>query len=464
MTKRIFALLAASAILTTVAWCQEIPLRNWKVPEYWSPPAEPTTGNPGVHANSGPISTGMLTFVAISPCRLMETRFISAAAFGPPSLIGQLPRTVSIPGNCGVPFAAAYSLNFTVVVPSGGVLGFLTAYPDTLPQPPNIATLNAPLGGVIGNSAIVPGGPVTGGINVFATNNTDLIIDINGYFIDAVDKPGNGGTDNVGVGLGTLQSSTGNANTAVGTSALQSNTNGLANSAFGFFALSSHTKGQFNSGFGWNALKGLISGSSNVALGALALEKATGSRNVAIGISAGASLVTGNDNIYISSGSLASESGVIRIGSTGGPQFSTFIGGIYGVSLTNTLPVEINSTGQLSAPNLSSRRYKDDIQDMAGSSDNLMRLRPVTFRYKQSAQDGTKPLQYGLIAEEVEQLYPEAVVYNLAGQIEAVQYSKINAMLLNEVQKQHRQLEQQNAEIQSLNEHLSRLESTLNPR
>jgi hypothetical protein len=123
--------------------------------------------------------------------------------------------------------------------------------------------------------------------------------------------------------------------------------------------------------------------------------------------------------------------------------------------LHKTVDTTVNSNGQLgTAPNVSSRRYKDDIQDMAESSDNLMRLRPVTFRYKQPAPDGTKPLQFGLIAEEVQQLYPDAVDYNAAGQVESVQYHKINAMLLNEVQKQRR-------EIQSLQNRLSHLESLL---
>jgi hypothetical protein len=66
----------------------------------------------------------------------------------------------------------------TVVAP--GPLGFLTAWPEGVTQP-FVATLNAPLGGIIGRGAIVPAG--TGGaMSVFVTNPTDLVIDINGYF------------------------------------------------------------------------------------------------------------------------------------------------------------------------------------------------------------------------------------------------------------------------------------------
>lgn len=57
----------------------------------------------------------------------------------------------------------------------------------------------------------------------------------------------------------------------------------------------------------------------------------------------------------------------------------------------------------------SSRRFKKDIQDMGNASANLMRLRPVTYRYKQSFDDGSEPIQYGLIAEELAEVYPDLV-------------------------------------------------------
>jgi hypothetical protein len=66
----------------------------------------------------------------------------------------------------------------------------------------------------------------------------------------------------------------------------------------------------------------------------------------------------------------------------------------------------------------SSRRYKEDIPDMGDATGNLIRLRPVTFRYKQPFEDGSKPIQYGLIAEEVAKVYPELVAYSTDGKIE----------------------------------------------
>jgi hypothetical protein len=83
--------------------------------------------------------------------------------------------------SCGIPNTAqAYSLNMTVVVPTGGSLTYLTAYPAG-EAVPIASTVNAVTGGAVGSGAIVPAG--TGGaISVYVSNNTDLLIDVSGYF------------------------------------------------------------------------------------------------------------------------------------------------------------------------------------------------------------------------------------------------------------------------------------------
>jgi hypothetical protein len=55
---------------------------------------------------------------------------------------------------------------------------------------------------------------------------------------------------------------------------------------------------------------------------------------------------------------------------------------------------------------------------MGAASDGLLRLRPVTFRYKKRYADGSKPIQYGLVAEEVADVYPDLVVRGKDGQVE----------------------------------------------
>ena len=84
---------------------------------------------------------------------------------------------------------------------------------------------------------------------------------------------------------------------------------------------------------------------------------------------------------------------------------------------------------------------------MGDASNGLMSLRPVTFRYKQPYKDGSKPIDYGLIAEEVAQVYPDLAVEGADGEIETVQYQKLTPMLLNELQKQNGQIQSQNSQL-----------------
>jgi len=125
------------------------------------------------------------------------------------------------------------------------------------------------------------------------------------------------------------------------------------------------------------------------------------------------------------------------------------VAGVLGTTVASGQQVYIGYDGRLGTIN-SSRRYKDDIQDMGESSRGLLKLRPVTFRYKQRAPDGSKPLQYGLIAEEVADVYPDAVGYTAAGQPDSVEYHKINAMLINEVQRQYREIEELKSSLNEL--------------
>ena len=111
----------------------------------------------------------------------------------------------------------------------------------------------------------------------------------------------------------------------------------------------------------------------------------------------------------------------------------------------------IDSAGQLGTVS-SSRRFKEDIADMGDSSRGLMDLRPVTYRYKQPFADGSKPIQYGLIAEEVAEVYPDLVAHSVDGQIETVKYQVLDSMLLNEIQRQQ-------AQIRKLEERLAKLEA-----
>ena len=127
-----------------------------------------------------------LAFYPITPCRIADTRN-ATAPLGGPSLAAQTTRTFPVQQSaCGVPTSAqAYALNFAAVPP--GPLGFLTAWPTGQPQP-TVASLNDPTGTVAANAVVVPAGS-NGAVDVFTTDNTDLVIDMNGYFA----PPGPGG-------------------------------------------------------------------------------------------------------------------------------------------------------------------------------------------------------------------------------------------------------------------------------
>jgi large repetitive protein len=122
-----------------------------------------------------------LQLVTLPPCRIMDTRN-PAGPLGGPFIAGTMTRTIPIPSSaCGVPEnAAAYSLNITVV-PRAGTLGYLTVWPTGQSQP-FVSTLNSIDGSVLANAAIVPAG-TNGSIDAYATDDTELIIDINGYFV-----------------------------------------------------------------------------------------------------------------------------------------------------------------------------------------------------------------------------------------------------------------------------------------
>lgn len=86
---------------------------------------------------------------------------------------------------------------------------------------------------------------------------------------------------------------------------------------------------------------------------------------------------------------------------------------------------------------------------MSDASAALLQLRPETFRYKAGTDLAGPRLQYGLVAEEVAEVYP-GMVATKDGKPETVMYQYLAPMLLNEFQKQQRTIEAQAAEIAEL--------------
>jgi len=509
--------------------------------------------------------TTLLVFVAMPPCRVVDTRSGMGfnGDFGPPTLAGGTRRTFPIQSSttCVIPsIALAYSFNITVVPP--GPLLYITVYP-TGQQQPNASTLNSPQGFIIANAAIVPAGS-SGSVDVFVSNPTDVIIDINGYYAAVGDLNTNTalgnqsfvnnttggfntafgaqtlennttGSGNTAVGTQSLQNNTtggsntaygfnalrnntsgpsntatganalesnttggantasgsyalnsnttGNANTATGEDALQNNTSGGSNTASGYYALNGNTTGSSNTADGVEALQNNTIGDSNTAFGARSLNgNTTGYSNTALGVGALSTNTTGNNNIAIGSGAAfnvsasrsnnihigsqgtTGDSGTIRIG-TPATQNSFYAAGVRGIttSSNDVVPVVIDSNGQLGTVN-SARRFKEDIQDMGEASHRLLNLRPVTFRYKKPFADGSQPMEFGLIAEDVAEVFPELVAHSADGQIESIKYQMLDSLLLNELQKQLKAMHDLAAQNRELETRVATLELILSQK
>ncbi len=139
------------------------------------------------------ISQG-LRFVPVTPCRLVDTRETNLGTFGAPALVANATRFFAIPlqQNCGIPSAArAYSLNLTLVPPRPpnppSPVGFVRIWATGTTEPPT-STVNSLDGRFKANAAIVEAG-AAGAVSVLATEPADLVLDINGYFIDPAVNP-----------------------------------------------------------------------------------------------------------------------------------------------------------------------------------------------------------------------------------------------------------------------------------
>jgi Chaperone of endosialidase len=283
------------------------------------------------------------------------------------------------------------------------------------------------------------------------------------------------GSFNTSLGAGTLLLNTADNNTATGAGALLSNTTGSFNTANGAFALQNNTTGSFNAATGRVALLSNTIGNANTADGEGALlhntfgynntgtgantlfDNTTGFGNIALGGNAG-NLITGDNNIAIGNIGVAAEANTIRIGTEVAvtDQFgvlhpahtATYIAGISGQTASGGVAVYINSDGKLGTLT-SSARFKTDIKPMDNASEAILALKPVTFRYKQEIDNKGIP-QFGLVAEDVEKVNPELVARDADGKPYSVRYEAVNAMLLNEFLKQHRQVQEQKAIIAQL--------------
>ena len=167
-----FVPVIAALVFTLSLFAGDVPLTNWPVP-----------GGGGKVSSNADVSSGSI-FVAVAPCRAVDTR-LPAGLHGGPAISAGATRHFVIPTSpcTSIPSqASAFSLNVTILNYSASVAGSITVYPGGSTRPA-IATVNFGGGHPISN-AVVVGASTDGGISVYATHYTDVIIDVNGYYAD----------------------------------------------------------------------------------------------------------------------------------------------------------------------------------------------------------------------------------------------------------------------------------------
>src|SRR5512140_630588 len=161
----------------------DVPLRQWQASLSWSSGPTPDQASPGIAPLALPSAPAQL--VAITPCRIIDTRPGYPAAYAPGTKL-QVGVTVtfdmnSAPAPCNtVPSnAVAYSLNVVAVGPNAA--GFLSVFPGATLPTPLTSLLNFAAGDVVANASVVPGDD-NGLVGFLSAATTDLVVDINGYY------------------------------------------------------------------------------------------------------------------------------------------------------------------------------------------------------------------------------------------------------------------------------------------
>lgn len=316
----------------------------------------------------------------------------------------------------------------------------------------NVAAGPSPFGALTtgtNNVAVGPGmfNDVTSGFNNTAIGHNALWVN-------------NTGDNNSAGGEGALlSSSTGSDNTAFGQHSLFDSTDASDNAAFGQLALSADTASD-NSALGQDALTADTSGTGNAAFGYTAGQSiTTGSYNTTLGWDAGSALTgAATGDIDVGNNGVAGDSWTLRIGTVGKTD-NAYIAGIDNTSIPGPAStVMVNSNGQLGTAIASLASEKTDIKPITSAASAVLRLNPVTYRYKARFAASSNPTQYGLLAKQVQTVLPNLVQHGSNGKVTGVYYQELPVVLLAEVQRQAREISQ----LSSENRELTHLQTEVN--
>ena len=291
----------------------------------------------------------------------------------------------------------------------------------------------------------------------------------------------------------TFENSTGGRNSCFGSVSLSSCTTGLNNCAFGVASLRRISTSNDNCAFGMNAMTNTLTGNNNCAFGNSSLRNINGSLNCAIGFQSGSAISTGDNNVIvggfvgsIQSGTLqnsvvigcqsrfvtntsnniligsnidfGNQSNEIRIGAplsgvgTFTKNFQSGIRNVIPSDILNGSQVFIDSKGQLGT--ITTKQLNmTNIQDM-GDISTILNLRPVTFNWNSEINPSLN-LNYGLVAEEVYNVYPDLVIRNSNQEIESVAYHILPILLLKEAKRTDTRILGINIQVSSLTDQIN---------
>ena len=315
------------------------------------------------------------------------------------------------------------------------------------------------------------------------------------------------GTQNVSIGYQAMQNSTtavqntvvgfqamsgatstGGRNTAIGRTSMFSNTSGLDNTAVGGLSLYSNTTGTDNTALGLAALYDLTIGNGNTVVGEQAAENlVSGNYNVVLGHQAGENM-TGSSNVFIgySAGQNSTASNRLYIENSNSSQpliFGTFDTNEVGINwpsataLPNTLSVNGNASKSVAGGWLanSDRRLKKDINQISGKTalEKIQNMRGVTYLWNDDKTGIERPdnLQYGFIAQEIMEVFPEKVTEDNLGYYQTAygDYDPIFVEAIKELKNEVETLKEENIKLkealkkqEQLEQRLEALERNLN--
>ncbi len=217
-------------------------------------------------------------FQAFGPERLVDTRNSVPGQYGGPAFAAGQTRTLNVSpynlADASIPSSAigdqAPTSNLPANVKTVSVILFIVGAPQaeyftayatgTSPAPIGTATVFADHAGqTIAASALVPV-DASGNINIYSSGGGNLIVDVNGYFLDVLD-----GTDNLPIS-GSVPGGAGNTDVIVGSNG---DTSGSANGVTG--VVSSTTPGGFSAG-----VRGVNNGAGGSGIGVYGSQAGSG--------------------------------------------------------------------------------------------------------------------------------------------------------------------------------------------